>query len=128
MPDRAPADLRAALLSRMGIPTWQLRHPLPASPAGESSPVDAAGPDAQGLWLIAARLPAQSLLEDLCAVLEISPSEVALLPPGPLPAGQPRWLWLTQPDPARPGALICPLNPTAAEKRALWQQIRTHHD
>lgn len=124
MPDRAPAALRAALLSRMGIPSWQLRHPLPADATGEPH----AATEPQGLWLVAERLPARSLLEDLCALLGITPAEVSLHPPGPLPAGQPRWLWLTRPDPARPGALVCPLNPTAADKRALWQQLRTHHD
>ena len=42
-----------------------------------------------------------------------------------LPAGPLRpLLWLTAPDPRWPDALVCPLKPDGAHKRALWQQCR----
>ena len=36
-------------------------------------------------------------------------------------------LWLTAPDPRWPDALVCPLKPDGAHKRALWQQCRQRH-
>jgi hypothetical protein len=45
-----------------------------------------------------------------------------------LPAGATSpLLWLTAPDPRWPDALVCPLKPDGAHKRALWQQCRQRH-
>lgn len=74
------------------------------------------------LWLLAPQLPAQPLLADICQLLGITPEEVSLL--GKMPAGEPPLLWLIEGDPRWPDALICPLAPSAAQKRALWQQLR----
>ncbi|MDO2948959.1 hypothetical protein [Aeromonas simiae] len=123
MQDPAPFDQRPAMLARMGIPTWQSR----LSAGVTAAPAEAATAPAGRLWLRAERLPAPAFLGDLCALLGLSSDEVSLLPPGPLPAGQPEWLLLTEPDAAHPAALVCPLNPDAAAKRALWHQLRSLH-
>lgn len=80
--------------------------------------------------LLAARLPATTLLADICLLLGITPDEVSLLselpPTDPQAADASPLLWLTHANPARPDALVCPLTPSAAQKRALWQQLRQH--
>ena len=50
---------------------------------------------------------------------ELPPTELQTADASPL-------LWLTEANPERPDALICPLAPSAAQKRALWQQLRQH--
>lgn len=128
MQDPLLDPLRQRILARMGIQCWQLRAPQPqagATPTPESAmPTQAAAPLPTGkLWLRAEALPAQSLLADLCQLLGIGTDEVSLL--RELPEGAtPPLLWLTAADPRWPDALICPLKPDAAHKRALWQQCR----
>ncbi|MGY3874105.1 DNA polymerase III subunit psi [Aeromonas dhakensis] len=138
-PDQASARLRQHLLARMGIPSWQLRRPAllaghQAAPAPanepqanlqEAAPAPAvpSEPPSGKLWLLASRLPAPGLLADLCQLLGIGSDEVSLL--SSLPAGHtPPLLWLEAADPAWPEALICPLTPSPAQKRALWQQLK----
>ncbi|WP_421167242.1 DNA polymerase III subunit psi [Aeromonas dhakensis] len=135
-PDQASARLRQHLLARMGIPSWQLRRPAllaghQAAPAPanepqanlqEAAPVPSEPPSGK-LWILASRLPAPGLLADLCQLLGIGSDEVSLL--SSLPAGHtPPLLWLEAADPAWPEALICPLTPSPAQKRALWQQLK----
>ncbi len=81
------------------------------------------------LWLLAETLPAPSLLGDICRWLGLGTDEVSLLSEMPsLPAGATSpLLWLTAPDPRWPDALVCPLKPDGAHKRALWQQCRQRH-
>lgn len=140
--------LRQGLLSRMGIPQWQVRRPalLGAEPAPTEDTADVAAPSppsqlvveprinmpsrqakpplpAGRLWIVADSLPAPTLLADVCLLLGFGTQEVSLVPsldPGmatPL-------LWLEAADPAWPQALVCPLQPSATQKRALWQQLR----
>ena len=112
-PDQASARLRQHLLARMGIPSWQLRRPAllaghQAAPAPanepqanlqEAAPAPAvpSEPPSGKLWILASRLPA---------------------------GHTPPLLWLEAADPAWPEALICPLTPSPAQKRALWQQLK----
>lgn len=134
--------VRQSMLARMGIQSWQLRRPalLGAAPAPELAQ-DAVQPDQTApatraplpsgkLWLLAPQLPATTLLADICQLLGMTPDEVSLLselPPADLQtAGASPLLWLTEANPERPDALICPLAPSAAQKRALWQQLRQH--
>ncbi|MFQ2169856.1 DNA polymerase III subunit psi [Aeromonas veronii] len=134
--------VRQSMLARMGIQSWQLRSPalLGAAPAPELAQ-DAVQPDQTAsatsaplpsgkLWLLAPQLPATTLLADICQLLGMTPDEVSLLselPPADLQTtGASPLLWLTEANPARPNALICPLTPSAAQKRALWQQLRQH--
>lgn len=134
-PDQASARLRQHLLARMGIPSWQLRRPAllaghqlasaPANeiPASEQEAASASAVPSGKLWILASRLPAPGLLTDLCQLLGIGSDEVSLL--SSLPVGHtPPLLWLEEPDPAWPEALICPLAPSPAQKRALWQQLK----
>ncbi|WP_324007773.1 DNA polymerase III subunit psi [Aeromonas dhakensis] len=138
-PDQASARLRQHLLARMGIPSWQLRRPAllaghQAAPAPanepqanlqEAAPAPAvpSEPPSGKLWILASRQPAPGLLADLCQLLGIGSDEVSLL--SSLPAGHtPPLLWLEAADPAWPEALICPLTPSPAQKRALWQQLK----
>lgn len=138
-PDQASARLRQHLLARMGIPSWQLRRPAllaghQAAPAPanepqanlqEAAPAPAvpSEPPSGKLWILASRLPAPGLLADLCQLLGIGSNEVSLL--SSLPAGHtPPLLWLEAADPAWPEALICPLTPSPAQKRALWLQLK----
>jgi DNA polymerase III subunit psi len=131
MQDPLLDPLRQRILARMGIPLWQLRaRGLPGKPAEAAAtqqpPVTLAAEDAAAprqpvavptgkLWLQAEALPAPSLLGDICQWLGIGTDEVSLL--GELPEGiTPPLLW--------PHALVCPLKPSAAHKRALWQQCR----
>ena len=139
MQDPLLDPLRQRILARMGIPLWQLRaRGLPDQPADAAATrqpqvtpaaADAATPrqpvavPTGKLWLQAEALPAPSLLGDICQWLGIGTDEVSLL--GELPEGMtPPLLWLTAPDPRWPHALVCPLKPSAAHKRALWQQCR----
>lgn len=136
MQDPLLDPLRQRILARMGIQSWQLRAPLQAGgilPAQDAvTPAQADAAPAQEtaasmptgkLWLRAEALPAPSLLADICQLLGIGQDEVSLL--GELPEGAtPPLLWLTAADPRWPDALICPLRPDAAHKRALWQQCR----
>lgn len=138
-PDQASARLRQHLLARMGIPSWQLRRPAllaghqaAPAPANETqanqqeavpAPAVPSEPPSGKLWILASRLPAPGLLADLCQLLGIGSDEVSLL--SSLPAGHtPPLLWLEAADPAWPEALICPLTPSPAQKRALWQQLK----
>lgn len=138
-PDQASARLRQHLLARMGIPNWQLRRPAllaghqaAPAPANEPqanqqeavpAPAVPSEPPSGKLWILASRLPAPGLLADLCQLLGIGSDEVSLL--SSLPAGHtPPLLWLEAADPAWPEALICPLTPNPAQKRALWQQLK----
>ncbi|MCV3277603.1 DNA polymerase III subunit psi [Aeromonas hydrophila] len=138
-PDQASGRLRQHLLARMGIPSWQLRRPAllaghqvaptPANeiPASEQAAAPASAvpsePPSGKLWILASRLPAPGLLADLCQLLGIGSDEVSLL--SSLPVGHtPPLLWLEAADPAWPEALICPLAPSPAQKRALWQQLK----
>lgn len=131
--------VRQSMLARMGIQSWQLRRPalLGAEPApeleqhtGQTAPATSAPLPSGKLWLLAPRLPATTLLADICQLLGMTPDEVSLLselPPADLRrADASPLLWLTEANPARPDALICPLAPSAAQKRALWQQLRQH--
>lgn len=153
MQDPLLDPLRQRILARMGISLWQLRaRGLPDQPADATAtrqppvtpaaadaatprqPVTPAAEDAATphqpvavptgkLWLQAEALPAPSLLGDICQWLGIGTDEVSLL--GELPEGvTPPLLWLTAPDPRWPHALVCPLKPGPAHKRALWQQCR----
>jgi len=139
MQDPLLDPLRQRILARMGIPLWQLRaRGLPGKPAQAAATphpqvaltAEDAAPPRQPvavptgkLWLQAEALPAPSLLGDICQWLGIGTDEVSLL--GELPEGMtPPLLWLTAPDPRWPHALVCPLKPSAAHKRALWQQCR----
>ena len=134
--------VRQSMLTRMGIQSWQLRRPAllgegplsgimetPADSGQSTSAISAPLPTGK-LWLLAPQLPSTALLADICQLLGVTPDEVSLLselPPADLPlAGQPPMLWLTEANPARPDALICPLAPSAAQKRALWQQLRQY--
>ena len=139
-----PDLMRQTLLARMGIQSWQLRRPallgghtapdnqetVTPAPARDAPSVALAQPEldtppAGKLWILAPRLPAPTLLADLCQLLGIAVDEVTLLTR--LPAGhRPPQLWLELADPAWPDALVCPLTPTPAQKRALWQQLRSH--
>ncbi|HDX8374327.1 TPA: DNA polymerase III subunit psi [Aeromonas dhakensis] len=138
-PDQASARLRQHLLARMGIPSWQLRRPAllaghqaAPAPANETqanqqeavpAPPVPSEPPSGKLWILASRLPAPGLLADLCQLLGIGSDEVSLL--SSLPAGHtPPLLWLEAADPAWPEALICPLAPSPAQKRTLWQQLK----
>lgn len=138
-PDQASARLRQHLLARMGIPSWQLRRPAllagyqatpvpanePQANQQEAAPAPAvpSEPPSGKLWILASRLPAPVLLADLCQLLGIGSDEVSLL--SSLPAGHtPPLLWLEAADPAWPEALICPLTPSPAQKRALWLQLK----
>lgn len=134
-PDQASGRLRQHLLARMGIPSWQLRRPAllaghqvapaPANeiPASEQEAAPASAVPSGKLWILASRLPAPGLLADLCQLLGIGSDEVSLL--SSLPVGHtPSLLWLEAADPAWPDALVCPLTPTPAQKRALWQQLK----
>ena len=98
--------------------------------SGQSTPAINAPLPTGKLWLLAPRLPPTALLADICQLLGVTPDEVSLLselPPDDLPlADQPPMLWLMEANPARPDALICPLAPSAAQKRALWQQLRQY--
>ncbi len=103
--------------------------PAPANeiPASEQAAAPASAvpsePPSGKLWILASRLPAPGLLADLCQLLGIGSDEVSLL--SSLPVGHtPPLLWLEAADPAWPEALICPLAPTPAQKRALWQQLK----
>lgn len=131
--------VRQSMLTRMGIQSWQLRRPalLGEGPApeheqhtGQTTPASSAPLPSGKLWLLAPRLPPTALLADICQLLGVTPDEVSLLselPPADQPlADQPPMLWLTDANPARPDALICPLAPSAAQKRALWQQLRQY--
>ena len=134
--------VRQSMLARMGIQRWQLRRPVllgaesvadPAENTQKSAqmPPDSRVPQPTGkLWLLAPQLPATALLADICQLLGIAPDEVSLLgelPPADTPpTGHPPLLWLTEANPERPDALICPLAPGAAQKRALWHQLRQH--
>lgn len=134
--------VRQSMLARMGIQSWQLRRPalLGAAPAPElaqdvtkqshTAPATSAPLPSGKLWLLAPQLPATTLLADICQLLGMTPDEVSLLselPPADLQtAGAAPLLWLTEANPERPNALICPLTPSAAQKRALWQQLRQH--
>lgn len=130
MQDPLLDPLRQRILARMGIQSWQLRAPLQAggepaqATADNAVPAPAQAPLPTGkLWLLAPALPAPSLLADICNLLGIGPDEVSLL--GELPEGAtPPLLWLTVADPRWPDALVCPLKPDTAHKRALWQQCR----
>lgn len=137
-----PDLMRQTLLARMGIQSWQLRRPAllgahaapghqeaaEPAPARDLPSVELAQPELDTppvgkLWILAPRLPAPTLLADLCQLFGIGVDEVTLLTT--LPAGhKPPQLWLERADPAWPDALICPLTPTPAQKRALWQQLR----
>ncbi|MBL0533445.1 DNA polymerase III subunit psi [Aeromonas dhakensis] len=138
-PDQASARLRQHLLARMGIPSWQLRRPAllagyqatpvpanePQANQQEAAPAPAvpSEPPSGKLWILASRLPAPGLLADLCQLLSIGSDEVSLL--SSLPVGRtPPLLWLEAADPAWPEALICPLAPSPAQKRVLWQQLK----
>lgn len=134
--------VRQSMLTRMGIQSWQLRRPalLGAATApeleqhvaqpGQTAPAVSAPLPTGKLWLLAPRLPVTTLLADICQLLGIAPDEVSLLselPPAELQAADASpLLWLTEANPERPDALICPLVPSAAQKRALWQQLRQH--
>lgn len=138
MQDPLLDPLRQRILARMGITLWQQRgQALPGQAAGATpvteptqaeighSPVAAALPPGR-LWLQADTLPSPALLGDLCQWLGIGTDEVSLLARIPeLPEGTPPPLiWLTAPDARWPDALVCPLKPDGAHKRALWQQCR----
>ncbi|PJG58136.1 DNA polymerase III subunit psi [Aeromonas cavernicola] len=113
---------RRQMLARMGIQRWQLRPSDKLMAQHHSVPANGK------LWLVAASLPPAPLLVDICQWLGIRPEEVALLtePPAPqrLQGTTLPLLWLTSADPRWPMALVCPLNPDAGQKRALWQQLR----
>jgi DNA polymerase-3 subunit psi len=97
----------------------------PVTPAAEdaATPHQPVAVPTGKLWLQAEALPAPSLLGDICQWLGIGTDEVSLF--GELPEGvTPPLLWLTAPDPRWPHALVCPLKPGPAHKRALWQQCR----
>jgi DNA polymerase-3 subunit psi len=129
------------MLSRMGIQNWQLRRPalLGADPVtdlaqnaaqhNQTAPATGTPLPAGRLWLMAPRLPATALLADICQLLGIAPDEVSLLselPPADMQTAGAPLLWLTEANSERPDALICPLVPSAAQKRALWQQLSQH--
>ncbi|MFB2888970.1 DNA polymerase III subunit psi [Aeromonas veronii] len=134
--------VRQSMLARMGIQSWQLRHPAllgadltpefaqDAVQPDQTAPATSAPLPSGKLWLLAPQLPATTLLADICQLLGMTPDEVSLLselPPADLQtAGASPLLWLTEANPERPNALICPLAPSAAQKRALWQQLRQH--
>ncbi|MGL5524185.1 MAG: DNA polymerase III subunit psi [Aeromonas veronii] len=136
--------VRQSMLARMGIQSWQLRRPAllgadlapeleleqNATQPGQTAPATSTPQPSGKLWLLAPQLPATTLLADICQLLGMTPDEVSLLselPPADLQAADASpLLWLTEANPARPDALICPLAPSAAQKRALWQQLRQH--
>ncbi|WP_247627831.1 hypothetical protein [Aeromonas genomosp. paramedia] len=139
LPDQ-PADAAAARQPQVTPAAEDAATPRqPVTPAAEDAatphqPVTPVAEDAATprqpvavptgkLWLQAEALPAPSLLGDICQWLGIGTDEVSLL--GELPEGvTPPLLWLTAPDPRWPHALVCPLKPGPAHKRALWQQCR----
>lgn len=132
MQDPLLDPLRRRILARMGIQSWQLRAPTlpggePSQAAAKSTVPEQPLPTGK-LWLLAPSLPAPGLLADICQCLGIGTNEVSLLGEMPaLPEGvTPPLLWLTVADPRWPDALVCPLKPDAAHKRALWQQCRQH--
>ncbi|MFQ2501309.1 hypothetical protein ACK31U_15625 [Aeromonas caviae] len=143
MQDPLLDPLRQRILARMGIPLWQQRGRLLAggtSPDGAAQPANTPADEVLApqetaplptgkLWLLAETLPAPSLLGDICRWLGLATDEVSLLSEMPsLPAGGALpLLWLTAPDPRWPDALVCPLKPDGAHKRALWQQCRQRH-
>ena len=143
MQDPLLDPLRQRILARMGIPHWQQRGRLLAggtSPDGAAQPANTPADEVLApqetaplptgkLWLLAETLPAPSLLGDICRWLGLGTDEVSLLSEMPsLPAGATSpLLWLTAPDPRWPNALVCPLKPDGAHKRALWQQCRQRH-
>lgn len=133
--------VRQSMLARMGIQSWQLRRPamLGVAPAEEAEVASTESPQeaipqaprpAGKLWLLAQALPAATMLEDICQLLAIRTDEVTLLSTPP----EAHWLqqepspllWLTEADSRWPDALVCPLAPGSAEKRALWQQLQPH--
>lgn len=134
--------VRQSMLARMGIQSWQLRRPAllgadlvpelaqDAVQPDQTAPATRAPLPSGKLWLLAPQLPATTLLADICQLLGMTPDEVSLLselPPADLQsAGASPLLWLTEANSERPNALICPLTPSAAQKRALWQQLRQH--
>ena len=130
MQDPLLDPLRQRILARMGIQGWQLRVPTllggehgPAQQDNAARTPTVAKMPKGKLWLLAPGLPAPALLADICRLLGIGTVEVSLL--DDLPEGlTPPLLWLTAADPRWPGALVCPLTPDAAQKRALWQQLR----
>ena len=118
--------VRQRILARIGIQGWQLRRPqLLAGQESEAATKASLGEavPAGKLWVRAPSLPTPALLDDVCQLLGIASHEVSLLPGVPEQATPPL-LWLTEPDPRWPQALICALSPDAAGKRALWQQLR----
>ncbi|MGY6040617.1 hypothetical protein [Aeromonas sp. AE23HZ002T15] len=137
MQDPLLDPLRQRILTRMGIQSWQLRAPAllgETKGAEDAASLAAHQPDAAldtpavpvpsgKLWLLAETLPAPALLGDLCRLLGLETKDVSLI--AALPEGvTPPLLWLTAPDPRWPDALVCPIKPDAAHKRALWQQCR----
>ncbi|WP_349919481.1 DNA polymerase III subunit psi [Aeromonas veronii] len=136
MQDPLLDPLRQRILTRMGIQSWQLRAPalLGETKGPEDTPHQpddivldtVAVPAPSGkLWLLADTLPVPALLGDLCQLLGLDVKDVSLI--AALPDGlTPPLLWLTAPDARWPDALVCPIKPDAAHKRALWQQCRQH--
>lgn len=134
--------LRQTMLARMGIQGWQLRRPallgletihasVPDSAQDHpTTRVTASSSPTGKLWLLAPGLPTATLLADICQLLGITADEVSLLSELPPTEGGGEGnyplLWLTQANPEWPHALICPLSPDAAQKRALWQQLRRY--
>ncbi|MGL5288566.1 MAG: DNA polymerase III subunit psi [Aeromonas sp.] len=128
--------VRQSMLARMGIQHWQLRRPAlladahqPAAMAQLSQPAQTVPQPTGKLWVVAPALPAATLLADICQLLDIRPDEVSLISalPASLPTMSPTpLLWLTADGPDEVTALHCPLAPNAAQKRALWQQLRQH--
>lgn len=118
--------VRQRILARIGIQGWQLRRPQLLAGKESEAATEASLGDALPsgkLWVRAQTLPSPALLDDVCRLLGIAPHEVSLLSGIPEEATPPL-LWLTEPDPRWPQALICSLSPDAAGKRALWQQLR----
>lgn len=122
--------VRQHILARIGIQGWQLRRPQllagsrdEAAQTGQPDPRPHVDLPTGKLWVRAPALPDTALLHDICQLLGIAPHEVSLLQKMPEQAAPPL-LWLTEPDPRWPEALICPLSPDAPYKRALWQQLR----
>ncbi|MGL5226410.1 MAG: DNA polymerase III subunit psi [Aeromonas sp.] len=128
--------VRQSMLARMGIQHWQLRRPAllgdahqPAAMTQLSQPTQTVSQPTGKLWVVAPALPAATLLADICQLLGIRPDEVSLISalPASLPTMSPTpLLWLTADGPDEVTALHCPLAPNAAQKRALWQQLRQH--
>ncbi|MGL5948056.1 MAG: DNA polymerase III subunit psi [Aeromonas sp.] len=118
---------RQRLLARMGISQWQVRHPAVYGLSAEAPATPASALPAAKLLLALPSTPAPALLADIAAYLALKPSELVCVTPEALAAGElgSAWLWLAQPDARYPAALHCPAQPTAAQKRALWQQLKT---